>query len=751
MAPDTILPVIYFATGAVMLAWGLGLLRRFGQDELHRVVAAMLFFGGIAAILAGVGLVQPSSEGGQIVLLGGFLERFSYIWEFYFPTLLLFSLIFPRRRAVLDRFRALPVLLYLPHVVHVLLILSVRKLEPSRILETVEQGSDFLGGRLSAVDTVWSLGVSLHSLLFPGVNLLMGLVALIFLARSRELRRGVNLRRQRLFLTVAFALPLTGYLLAEALPIFLGQRPSATVKPHLLAISVILSSGAVAYAAVRYRFLQIRLLARRGVLDVAVSLLLAIVYVFLLEYFQAFFFFNTYLGELGVLFKTGLTVFAIMAFQPLLSRLESLLDRRFFGHGGDPRREALRRFGARLGDVSHREEIEEALAPILQDVFHVDSFHMLAWQVPRREGAQPDPEWFLDLAGQTDLLRHLTESLSWREFRSWCRRNELPAPPHASSREQDQVFALVDESACRGLLLLGARADRRKLSGADREHLTLLAGQTAAAVRNLSLLGELLDKRLLEEEMQLAWRIQSSLLPKSKPTLDRLTLSGVSRPSRQVGGDYYDWFEVSEALYFIIADVSGKGIPAAMLMATLQAAFRSIVRRRQSPGEILAELNQIIFESSPSDRFVTIWLGLLHCEENRLEYASAGHPPPLLTRGSGRTVPLQEGGLVLGAFPDVPFNTHGIPFGAGDRLVCFTDGVSETENAAGEQYSDRRLAETLVRLDGEPAEVVSGLLEDLFRFSSSGEPDDDCTLLVLQGCQPETGAVSADGAVNRAE
>jgi serine phosphatase RsbU (regulator of sigma subunit) len=737
MSPDTFLPVIYFATGALMLVWGLGLMRRFGQEELHRVVAAMLFFGGIAPILAGVGLVQPPSEDGQIVLLGGFLERFSYIWEFFFPTLLLFSLVFPRRRAILDRFRGLRVLLFLPHVIHLLLILSVGRVEPSRLLQTVEQGSGLLGGRLSAVDTLWSLGVSLHALLFPGVNLLMGMIALLLLFRSQDLRRGVNLRRQRLFLTMGFALPLTGYLLAEALPIFLGRAPSATLKPHLLAGSMILSSAAVAYAAVRYRFLQIRLLARRGVLDVAVSLALAIVYLVVLERFQTLF--STYLGTLGSLFEAGLTVFAIILFQPLLSRIEELMDRRFFGHGGDPRREALRRLGSRLGDVSHREEIEEALSPVLQDIFHVDDFRLLAWNCPRRPESAADPDWFLDLGGQESLLRHLTEPLSWREFRGWCRRNELPLPPREIGAHGETVLALVDEGACRGLLLLGPRAGRRKLSSADREHLTLLAGQLASALRNLVLLGELLDKRILEEEMQLAWRIQSGLLPKQEPILPGLQLHGTSRPSRQVGGDYYDWFEDPSGLYFIIADVSGKGIPAAMLMATLQASFRSIVRQGQTPGAILGELNQIIYESSPADRFITLWLGRLHWETGELEYASAGHPPPLLTRSGGHTVPLQEGDVVLGAFPGMPFSTYRIPFGAGDRLVCFTDGVSETENGSGEQFSDQRLGESLARLDGDPEEVVNRLLEDLSSFSLSGEPDDDCTLLVVKGRhQPAT-------------
>ncbi|MCB1164499.1 hypothetical protein KDL67_17530, partial [bacterium] len=429
MAPDTFLPLIYFVTGALMLVWGLGLLRRFGHEQLHRVVAFMLFFGGIAPILAGVGLVQPRSDQGEIYLLGDFLDRFSYTWEFFFPTLLLFALVFPRRRAILDRFRALPVLLYLPHVVHLLLILSVRRVSPSRLFDTVEDTAGLLGGRLSALDTVWGLGVSLHALLFPGVNLLMGLTALILLARSEELRRGVALRRQRLLLSLGFALPLMGYLLAEALPIFLGGSPSATLKPHLLAASMILSSAVVAYAAVRHRFLRIRLLARRGVLDVAVSLLLALLYLFLLERFQSLF--TAYLGNLGALFEAGLTVFAIILFQPLVSRVEALLDRRFFGHSGDPRREALRRLGARLGDVSEREEVEESLRPVLQDVFHVDTLQLLVWDCPRREGAAPDPEWFVALAGQQELLRLLTEPLRWDEFGHWCERNNLHPPSGA--------------------------------------------------------------------------------------------------------------------------------------------------------------------------------------------------------------------------------------------------------------------------------------------------------------------------------
>ncbi len=746
MAPDSFLPLIYFVAGALMLVWGLGLLRRFGGEELHRVVAFMLFFGGIAPILAGVGLVQPKSDEGQILLLGGFLDRFSYTWEFFFPTLLLFSLVFPRRRAILDRLKILPALLYLPHIVHLLLILSVRRVEPSAFLGPVQETATRLGGRLSALDTVWSLGVSLHSLLFPGVNLIMGLTALVLLARSEDLRRGVNLRRQRLFLTLGFALPLTGYLLAEALPIFLGGAPSATLKPHLLAASMILSSAVVAYAAIRHRFLRIRLLARRGVMDVAISLLLALLYLFLLGRFQALF--TAYLGNLGALFEAGLTVFAIILFQPLLSRIEDLLDRRFFGHSGDPRRDALRRLGARLGDVSQREEVEAALTPVLQDVFHVDRSRLLVWQCPRAEDAEPDPDWFLDLGGQQELLRLLIEPLSWREFRAWCRRNALPEPP--ATPVWEQLLALVDEGSCRGLLLLGPREGGGALRGAEREHLILLGGQLTSTLRNLALLGELLDKRLLEEEMQLAYRIQTGLLPKGKPSLPGLLLHGHSRPSRQVGGDYYDWHETEHELYFVIADVSGKGIPAAMLMAALQASFRSIIRRAQPPGEVLRELNQIMYENSPRDRFITIWLGRLHCPSGVLDYASAGHPAPLLTRANGHTVPLQEGGLVLGAFPALPFATYSIPFGVGDRLVCFTDGVSETENGRGEQYSDNRLAEALARLGGEPETVVTALLADLARFSATGEPDDDCTLLVLQGCPAESASLPAAGASGHA-
>ncbi|MBN2171617.1 MAG: serine/threonine-protein phosphatase [Candidatus Krumholzibacteriota bacterium] len=742
MAPGTFLPVMYLATGALMLVWGLGLLRRFGHVALHRVVAFMLFFGGLAPILAGISLVRPQGAEGEIILLGGLLDRFSYAWEFFFPTLLLFSLMFPRRRAILDRFRWLPAVLYLPHVFHLLLILFARRLEPSSIVKSLESSPDFLQRHLSALDTVWNLGISMHGLIFPAVNLLMALVALILLARSEELAGDATLRRQRLFLGLSVALPMAGYLIAEALPVFAGRLPSASWRPHLLSVSVILASGSLGYAAVRHRFLRIRLLARRGILDVTVSLILAIIYLMILDLFRGFF--DVYLGNLAPLFEAGVTVFAIILFQPLLSRVESLLDRRLFGHSGDPRRELLRRFAARLGDVRDQAGMEEALAPVLLDVFHIDSYRLLSWECHEPAQRQAMPQWFLTLNAAREGLRRLEEPLRWHEFQDWCRQEELPAPPR--DPRHDYVLALRDEANCRGLLLLAPPSDRRRLRSADREHLVLLAGQLAAALRNLSLLGELLEKRILEEEMQLAQNIQLGLLPKTRPEIRGLSLFGTSLPSRQVGGDYYDWLQKDLDLYFVIADVSGKGIPAAMLMATVQASFRAITRPRMEPGTILGELNRIVYENSPRDRFVTLWLGRLRGEDHVIEYASAGHPPPILTRHGGATVPLQEGGMLLGAFPDVAFETHHIPFGEGDRLVCYTDGVSETENTSGEQFSDRRLMELLSQLRGDPEEVVAGLLRDLARFSASGEPDDDCTLLVLRGGRPPTAA--GDGAGN---
>ena len=731
MGPETFLPVMYLATGAMMLVGGLGLLRRFGNESLHRVLAFMLFFGGLAPILAGIGLVQPSSSAGQIVLSGRFLDRFSYAWEFFFPTLLLFSLVFPQRRQILKRVRALPYLLYLPHTVHLLLILSARRGEPSNLFKSLESPPDFLTGQLGALDWAWTIGIALHELLFPAVNLAMGLTALVLLARNRELRRESTLRRQRLLLSLGFALPLTGYLIAEALPVFLGRAPSATVKPHLLSACIILSSGVIAYAAIRHRFLRIRILARRGMLDLSVSLLLAIVYLFILERFQSFF--DTYLGNLASLFKAGLTVFAIVLFQPLLSRVEAILERRVLGHSGDPRREALRGFAAKVGDVSDRRDIESALAPVLHEAFHIDDFQLLEWEGPGEASERPD--WFTALGAHRAELLQLQEVLPWRDFQAWCRQAELPEPPeHARFHH---LLPLTDEAACSGLLLLAGRGDRRGLRAVDREHLVLLAGQTAAALRNLQLLRELLGKRILEEEMQLAQRIQLGLLPQRKPDIPSLRLHGTSLPSRQVGGDYFDWLVKGGDFYMIIGDVSGKGIPAAMLMATLQASFRAIARENRSPGELLAELNQIIYENSPPERFVTVWLGRMILGAGQLEYSSAGHPPPLLTRRGALTVPLQEGGTVLGGFPRMVFPTHRIPFGAGDRLVCFTDGVSETENSLGEQFSDRRLGEVLAQIEGEPERVIEDLLADLMCFSLTGEPDDDCTLLVLLGIDEE--------------
>ncbi|MCP4546210.1 MAG: serine/threonine-protein phosphatase [bacterium] len=727
MAPETFLPVMYFAAGAMMLAWGLGLLRRLGHEELHRVVAFMLFFAGFAPILAGIGLMQPSSADGQILLFGGYLERFSYIWEFFFPTILLFSLVFPRRHAVLERFKIIPVLLYLPYIIHLVLILTSSRVEPSDLLAPLDSSAGMLSEHLSTLDTIWSLGISLHQLLFPGVNLLVGIGALVLLARNRELRSREMLKRQRLFLFLGFALPLTGYLIAEALPIFMGRAPSTVVRPHLLSACVILSSAAIAFAAIRYRFLRIRLLARRGVMDISVSIILAVCYLFLLDRCQVIT--STYLGDLAGLFDAGLTVFALVLFQPLVSRIESVLDRRLFGHSGDPRRESLRRFGAKLGDVHGLSDIHDALQIVMHDIFHIDEFQVLAWGCPSEDVQMP--AWFKELGERENNLKEFQEPLLWTEFRAWCRRGQRLAPPPETNYHY--ILSLSDEAACRGLLLLSARSDRRGLRSIDREHLVLVAGQLSAAIRNLMLLTELLDKRLLEEEMQLAQRIQSGLLPGTPPELDKVRLSGISRPSLQVGGDYYDWLVMGDDLYFVIADVSGKGIPAAMLMATLQASFRSIVRAPLTPGEILSDLNRIIHDNSPAERFITLWLGALRMNSGDLEYASAGHPPPILTRKGGLTVPLQEGGMLLGAFRDVDFSTYRIPFGGGDRLVCYTDGVSETANSSGEQFSDRRLVELLTRIGGEPDEIIGDLLDDLTRFSATGEPEDDCTLLVMMG------------------
>jgi sigma-B regulation protein RsbU (phosphoserine phosphatase) len=235
-----------------------------------------------------------------------------------------------------------------------------------------------------------------------------------------------------------------------------------------------------------------------------------------------------------------------------------------------------------------------------------------------------------------------------------------------------------------------------------------------------------------ERELDKAREIQEGLLPKKIPQVRGLEVAGMWQPASVVGGDYFDVLKFSESKMGVcIGDVVGKGISAALLMANLQASFRAFASEGAAPGILVGKLNEVLSNNIAADKFVTFCYCTIDTRDKRFTYASAGHCPPILFHKSGAAVPLKEGGTPLGIFPDRKYEDAELLMESGDRLVLYTDGLTEAMNADEQEFGERRLVELGSRkIALGAAELVAAIKKEVVSFCN-GSFQDDFTLVVM--------------------
>ncbi len=256
--------------------------------------------------------------------------------------------------------------------------------------------------------------------------------------------------------------------------------------------------------------------------------------------------------------------------------------------------------------------------------------------------------------------------------------------------------------------------------------------ETALLLRRLSHQAVERDRSL--RELAIAREVQENLLPRELPQLPGLQLAAFYQSAEQVGGDYYDAFlTVNGSLCLVIGDVSGKGVPAALLMAALRASLHALMLQPDlSLSQMLQRLNELLFQSSSANRYATLFLCFYHPSNQTLEYSNAGHNPPVLLRADRSLEHLTGGGTVIGLFPQTSLETFLTPFNAGDTLVAYTDGITEAVNTAGTEWSEDGLQSALLAGSKVGAEAaVRHLHTEVARFTAGTPPVDDMTLLVL--------------------
>ena len=247
---------------------------------------------------------------------------------------------------------------------------------------------------------------------------------------------------------------------------------------------------------------------------------------------------------------------------------------------------------------------------------------------------------------------------------------------------------------------------------------------------------QIVHKRRQYDELAAAALIQQSLLPQADrlPTSDpRFSLCARMRPAREVGGDFYEYFMIDDdRLAFAIGDICGKGVPASLFMSIVVTVLRATAREHGSVADVAAHANALLCRDNPSSMFATAFYGVLDLNSGKLDYCNCGHNAPLHISAANGLSCLGATGLPLGLYADRSAGVAGLQLAAGDRIVLFTDGVTEAISPSGEEFGDERLAATLEACRDQPLEaVIAGVFADVDAFAGDAEQADDITCIVL--------------------
>jgi sigma-B regulation protein RsbU (phosphoserine phosphatase) len=268
----------------------------------------------------------------------------------------------------------------------------------------------------------------------------------------------------------------------------------------------------------------------------------------------------------------------------------------------------------------------------------------------------------------------------------------------------------------------------------DLEILMLLASQVAIIIEKAMLYEQSVEKKRLQAQLEVARQVQLELLPSRDPRLAGFDISAYNFSTEEVSGDYYDFVSLYEDhLGIVIADVSGKGVPAALLMAFLRASLRAAIHIGYAPNISMSKVNYLLWESIENNQYVTAFYGALDATNRTLAYANAGHNPPLLMDAEGQARFIERGGIPLGMFRDTRYYEYYLPILAGQTIVLYTDGITEATNAAGTEYGRERL-ERKVREGRELSarELINFLHADVLEWTEGRGASDDVTFVVIK-------------------
>jgi phosphoserine phosphatase RsbU/P len=512
---------------------------------------------------------------------------------------------------------------------------------------------------------------------------------------------------------------------------FTSDTTRILVAVNLAFIGLLFSPTSFVYAFNRYRLLEVEGKLRRGTRYIAafVGMIgLIVAFGFLVGWIL-----KRFLGDAGGNLALFLSVLAAFGVLPLLRGAQRFLERAFY-----PERQRLRQliadFLTSAGSLADKHAFWAQLEARLCDGLMVEGVYPVL-HAGHNGGYLLRDHQATPFHAESELLARLQrdqrpmmvdELIASRVVRLSAEESEW-----ITDRRVALILPLVTHGRLIGFLGLGMKTEREDYAAEELRILDSLTTQVAIATENIRLLEENVDKRRLDEQMQMARRIQQGFLPRQIPDTPGLTVAAITRFCLEVAGDYYDIISLPTGeTVLAVGDVSGKGAGAAMLMANLQASLRTAVGVGIPLSNVVARINDLICGNTPPEDYITFFVGIFDPHHRRLTYVNAGHNPPLLRRVNGTIETLYTGGIILGMMCDVLYEQGTVELRPGDQLLLYTDGVSEAMNAADEEFGEARICSFLERNHRHtPGDALTLLEHDVLEFHGSAALEDDFTLL----------------------
>jgi serine phosphatase RsbU (regulator of sigma subunit) len=444
-------------------------------------------------------------------------------------------------------------------------------------------------------------------------------------------------------------------------------------------------------------------------------------------------------GELlthqGVVSHIALVTTALawaVLWDPVRTYVQSLIERRFNVRDREAVK-AIEAFTATLREEIDLNQLRERFLTVIQRT--MQPYSVSFWTRASNEQQEKSGSKEEIMVADDDLLMaYMLSHPGTLEIE----RLQLDSPilQDMKLRAADIILPLSSQGELLGLLILGPHLKGKAYTREERAMLDTLAPQVAPALRVAQMVlaqqAQVRDRERIEQELRTAQEIQHTFLPKDVPALHGWQLVPYYQPAREVGGDFYDFLPFEDGrLGLVIGDVTGKGIPAALVMTATRTMLRTAAQGTASPGEVFARVNELLFADIPPKMFVTCFYAILDPPSGLIKYANAGHDLPF-RRYKGGVSELRATGMPLGLMPDTCYEEHEVTIAPGENLLFYTDGLVEAHNPGREMFGFPRL-KTLLEERAEGASLIRLLLSELKSFTGEGwEQEDDVTMVTLQ-------------------